>query len=134
MQCFFYNRVPVSVTTTSISSRERPRARGSGVAPSTKPASSSTANATTAPVITRHHSSTPPATRRSRPNSRLEMPSIDRVQHLQTATDWKAQSKSWDSGLDMFGAVPFSTPNDQVSNSMTDCVLYRGLQNLCVKK
>ena len=105
-------RVIVSVTTTSISSRERPRARG-------MPAASS--NAASADNR-RHHSSTPPP-RRARPDSRVEQgPSIDRVQHLRTDQDWRNQSKSWDSGLDMFGAVPFSTSSVQVSIYLLTCL------------
>ena len=95
--------------TTSISSRERPRARGTATPSTTTPASTTTASI----VLTRHHSNSPP--NKARPISRVEMPIDHQMGHLRVNTQQSAQSKSWDSGLDMFGAVPFSTPAKEVS-------------------
>lgn len=116
--CFFFVscdicRVVASVTTTSISSRQRPKPRGGGAAisPSTRVASSTTS--ASVPAIARVHSNSPLGTRA---HSRLEMPTPNRMEHLQLGSGQasKSQSKSWDTGLDMFGAVPFASPAEQV--------------------
>ncbi len=122
----WYCRILTKVTTTSISSRERPRARGAalGSTPSSKTVAtaSSASNITASVVLVRQHSSSPPA--KARPTSRLEMPGNYQAQHLRIDPQLRAQSKSWDSGLDMFGAVPFSTPAKQVSLSQTKIVIH----------
>ena len=101
----------MTVTTTSISSRQRPRARG--VAGQTNTSTSTTSATAAPPEMTRRYSNSPPAMRHN-PHSMLEMPLDERVSHLRVESQMNAQaSKSWDSGLDMFGAVPFA-PTQQV--------------------
>ena len=112
---FIHCRVVANVTTTSISSRERPRARGAALGPTpTSKTVATPSNTTASIVLTRQHSNSPPT--KARPISRLEMPAHE-VKHLSVDPQLRSQSKSWDSGLDMFGAVPFSTPK-QVSSSV----------------
>lgn len=131
----------VSVTTTSISSRERPRPRGTGASfrgyssATTSPAATRhttpsqqqqqqqqqpqrvATNKQPCPVKTRPlsgaaDSNWEPSHTKTYKSCRLRVSDSEKVCTEQFSS---IASKSLDSGLDVFGAVPFSTPQKQVS-------------------
>lgn len=129
----------ITVTTTSISSRERPRPRTAGQVGGYRECSS----ATSSPVPTRHagkqQSANHGAGAKPRPVSTFmtfDAPQPSQSDRLPASgnnsgnflgvseqlTD-RAATKSWDSGLDMFGAVPFSgSTSSQVQNTLVQHV------------
>ena len=102
---FLFCRRDVSITVTSISSRERPRARGGGGGASSHVTSKGHSRGgsngheySTHPTPTTHRvrASSPPRHTASSP-------------HLNTQSALYRNSRSLESGLDDFGAVPFSS-------------------------
>lgn len=89
----------MTITTTTISSRERPKPRGFH--------SLSGSNVAAAP----ERSATPPVQRRSANRANAGVSNYSNSLGVQRQI---AHTKSWDSGLDEFGAVPFNAPTQQV--------------------
>lgn len=151
----FYFRTPViGVTTTSISSRERPKPRGNGTGG--VGGARGYSSATSSPAVTRRtfqqqqqqqqqcsttgspeqakthllksnvgsNWDTPPT--QPRPSSRPTGRERSTVDFLRVSEQQASAFKSLDSGLDMFGAVPFSTPREQASNKniMQSCEMW----------
>ena len=127
----------LGVTTTSISSRERPRAGGIRGCSSANSSPSTTRRAmsqrqpkhqqhatTSGPHLAKTTTSSQvlvsvetPHTR-PRSTSRPSMTNSEKCNLLNVCNEKNKSStacKSWDSGLDMFGAVPFNGPSKQAS-------------------
>ena len=118
---FSLYRIPgIAVTTTSISSRERPRPGYSNVGGARECSS-----ATSSPAPTRH------AMQQASRSGKYGSPSLSQSDRMpasnNTPSDFLRVSqqqmelttaKSWDSGLDMFGAVPFSSSNNHYSTQV----------------